>query len=253
MFSHSSDGSVDRKVAYHWFMLSFLAGSINAGGFLSCQRFVSHITGFATLAGIDFASAQWAPALSMLTVPFFFLGGVMMAAWLTVRQKSVGKSPNYAMVMALEAFFLLVAAVGGMFGMFGNFGESFRVGSDYTLVALLCLASGLQNAAITSSSGATVRTTHLTGLATDLGIGLIELFFRARDRGTIDDLFRKNRLRIGTIFSFFLGSLLGAILFLNLGYAGFLLPAMMAVYATRVALNEKRLRNETMLESKQDK
>ena len=137
MFIHRSDGSVNRRVAYHWFMLSFLAGSINAGGFLSCQRFVSHITGFATLAGIDFASGQWASALSMLTVPIFFLGGVMMAAWLTVRQRSVGKSANYALVMALEALFLLAAAVGGMLGKFGDFGESFHVGSDYTLVALL--------------------------------------------------------------------------------------------------------------------
>lgn len=240
MFAHSTNSDFSQKVAFHWFMLSFLSGSVNAGGFLSCQRFVTHTTGFATLAGIDFAQGQWQKGLSMVTVPAFFLAGVIIAAWLTVGRRHRGKSPSYALVMALESILLFAATLAGMFHTFGEFGTAFQIGPEFVLIALLCLASGLQNAAITSSSGATVRTTHLTGLTTDLGIGTVEMILKRNDPHLFRDLFKKNSMRMGTIFSFFLGSAVGASLFLTYGYAGFLLPSLMATYSTYVASQNQK-------------
>jgi uncharacterized membrane protein YoaK (UPF0700 family) len=235
MFHHGTHTEFTRTAAFHWFLLSFLSGSVNAGGYLACHRFVTHVTGFATLSGIALANGAWRDVLAMLTVPAFFLGGTMIAAWLTERRSSRGLRPHYATTMALVAVCLAVAAGVGALGGFGPFGEQLFANRDYVLLAVLCLASGLQNAAITSSSGASVRTTHLTGVTTDLGIGLVQALQGKRDDGASRVVARRNRWRLGTIGAFLLGGAAGGMLHLRLGYLGFLLPAAIAVYSVYIA------------------
>jgi uncharacterized membrane protein YoaK (UPF0700 family) len=62
-------------------------------------------------------------------------------------------------------------------GHFAFFGDNFILAAPNVLAYLLLFAMGLQNSLVTSISNATVRTTHLTGLFTDLGIELSQLFF----------------------------------------------------------------------------
>lgn len=131
----------------------------------------------------------------------------------------------------LSALSLLLAAAGSKAFNFGAFGGDAHFHQAYLLLVLLCLASGLQNAAITSSSGRSVRTTHLTGLTTDLGLGLSKIFsFDLRGEKKRAEL-RANYLRIGSIISFVIGSAIGAIVFVKLGYSGFFLPAGIAAFA----------------------
>lgn len=235
MFAHRLEDAADVRVYGHWFLLSFLAGSVNAGGYLACHRFVSHVTGFATLAGIDWAAGRWHEMASMLTVPLYFLGGAMASAFLVDRRSRRGERPLYEVVMGLVAAALALAAAGGWFGLFGAFGFGVGAREDYFLLALLCGASGLQNAVLTSSSGATIRTTHLTGLTTDLGIGLVRAAGLPASDATRKRETRANGLRLGTIASFVLGSAIGALLFAKQGYLAFAMPAAIAAYATVVA------------------
>jgi uncharacterized membrane protein YoaK (UPF0700 family) len=62
-------------------------------------------------------------------------------------------------------------------GHFAFFGDNFILAAPNVLAYLLLFAMGLQNSLVTSISNATVRTTHITGLFTDLGIELSQLFF----------------------------------------------------------------------------
>jgi hypothetical protein len=117
-----------------------------------------------------------------------------------------------------------------MVNSFGIFGAAVRMDQDFFLLALLCAASGLQNAAVTTSTGAAARTTHLTGITTDLGIGLVRTVFRLHDPSQRAIEIAKNRTRIGTILAFGAGGAAGAALFLQINYAGFLLPAGIAAY-----------------------
>lgn len=71
MFKHRADESAGNLVVLHWSLLSFNGGCINAGGFLATGRFVSHVTGFATLFGVDMANSQIDAALGILSVPIF--------------------------------------------------------------------------------------------------------------------------------------------------------------------------------------
>jgi uncharacterized membrane protein YoaK (UPF0700 family) len=232
MFNHKLNETATFKTHADWFLLAFLAGNINTGGFLSAGRFVSHVTGFATLTGISFEKGNWLEAVGLLTIPCYFLVGVMVSGYLTEKQKS-GEihGQKYAPVLTTVALLLLLAAIGGTANFFGGFGIASNFSHDYILLALLCGACGLQNAAITSASGSTVRTTHLTGLTTDLGLGLIraEVHYSTPSVRAIDR--KANLLRFGTILAFFLGSLIGAYFYARFQYLGFLLPMCLALYA----------------------
>ncbi|MBC7397101.1 MAG: DUF1275 domain-containing protein [Bdellovibrionales bacterium] len=231
MFVHQPATADKKGVIAHWFLLSFNGGIINAGGFLATGRFVSHVTGFATLFGVDMANYRFDIALGALTVPLFFLFGAFIAGFLIDRPIYRKRVPHFDWVMGLSAFCLFMAAFAGKLEQFETFGGSNHLKKIYVLLALLCMACGLQNGAITSSSGSTVRSTHLTGLTTDLGLGLARLTsYQAADRRFRKET-RANWLRAGSITSFALGSIVGAALFLKVAYLGFLLPALIATYA----------------------
>jgi uncharacterized membrane protein YoaK (UPF0700 family) len=238
MFHHRVDDPSASRVFVKWYILAFAAGSINAGAFLAAGRFVTHMTGFGTLFGVEVANARWEGAIGILFIPAFFLMGTMISAYMVDHRFHRGHRPHYDWVMLLEVLCLIAAAVGGQLQLFGKFGEPLKLKSDFALLALLCLASGLQNAAITSATGSSVRTTHLTGITTDLGIGIVRAL-ALKGRGKAHDLeVRANWLRAGTIFSFYSGSVIGAVLFLRIQYYGFYLPAAVAFYGLYQAMLE---------------
>ncbi|MGZ3694586.1 MAG: YoaK family protein [Bdellovibrionota bacterium] len=228
MFRHHLYRAISPRTHLFWFLLSFLAGSVNAGGFLAAQRFVTHLTGFATLFGIAAARGTWGSAFGILSVPVYFLGGVMLSAYFVDRRIYLNLRPRYGFVMSLVGGCLFLAALGGWLNWFGVFGHEPVLREDYFLLALLCGASGLQNAAISTASGASVRTTHLTGLTTDLGIGIVRAFYEPR---RYKAEMKAAWLRVGTIVSFLGGSAVGAFVYMKGQYLGFLLPSALAFVA----------------------
>lgn len=230
MFSHRFDDRVSTTVVAHWFLLSFNGGAINSGGFLATGKFVSHVTGFATLFGEGIANRNFEVAFGLLSVPFFFLIGAFIAGLLIDRPILRNERPYIDWVMGLSAACLFLAGGGAETLHVGEFGELIGLKQSYVFLALLCMACGLQNGAISSSSGKSVRTTHLTGLTTDLGLGLSRvLTLNLRDDRVKNEI-RANYLRIGSISSFVLGSAVGSAVFLKFGYQGFLLPALICCY-----------------------
>jgi uncharacterized membrane protein YoaK (UPF0700 family) len=232
MFTHRFNEKVSFKTYFDWFLLSFLAGNINAGGWLSCKRFVSHVTGFATLSGIFFEEGNWMEFWGTLSIPVFFLLGVIISGYLT-EKKLVDKihGQRFAPVMGLSALLLFIVAICGKFNLFGEFGQVAQIRNDFFLMALLCMSCGLQNAAITSASGATIRTTHLTGLTTDLGLGIVraKLHHLTPEQKELEK--KANFLRFGTMLSFTFGSVIAAFIYVRFKYEGFYVPAGLSVYA----------------------
>jgi len=247
MFHHNSNEHVSLKTAFHWSLLCMLSGSVNAGGFLACQRFVSHVTGFATLFGIDAAAGRWDGAIGILSVPAFYLMGSFFAAHLVDPRINRGHRPHYDVVMALVTLFLVLTALCGHFNAFGGFGDTIKLKQDYFFLAFLCTASGLQNSAITIASGFTVRTSHMTGTTTDLGIALARFFaLGAAPQDHRRDM-EAMLLKAGAIASFALGGFLGAYLFMRIHYLGFLLPAGIAFFATFIARKNREIITQTHL------
>jgi len=211
-----------------WFLLAFQGGVLNVGGYLSVHRFVSHVTGFATLAGIYGAKQHLSEMFSTLLVPVFFVFGAMISAWFVERQRIREKSPRYSVVFSIIILNLIFIAMYGSAGFFGEFCEPFNFGRDMFLLFLLCFTCGLQNAVISSASGAVIRTTHLTGPTTDFGIGLIRIW-TTRKNINKQELFA-TWCRLGIFISFVFGSLIGAAVFLQLQFNGFYLPVLLSLF-----------------------
>lgn len=212
-----------------WLLLAFISGCVNVGGLIACGRFVSHITGFPTLFGLDAANGRFDIAIGILSVPLFFMAGVMLSASQVDRRLQQHKAPRYARVFALVAICLLAAAVGGSYDFFGTFGSPAQLRHDYFFLALLCMASGLQNAAVTSASGGAMRVSHLTGLMTDLGIDLMRVWTPGHPLNARE--VRANWVRAGALLSFTAGAWAGAVIFVHHHYWGFLFPAVLVIPA----------------------
>jgi len=207
-----------------WASLAFQAGLINVGAFLACHRFVTHTTGFATHFAADLAMFKFHEATSMLLVPLFFLLGCMMSAHYVDREIHFQRRPKYHVVFFLMSFFLSMVLIFGLSGLFGDFNSKLSIESEFLLIALLGICSGLQNASISTASHCQIRTTHLTGVTTDLGIGLYKnLFLNNKKEAS------KNSTRLIIIGAFILGSAIGAFLFVHYQYFAFSIPLLLTL------------------------
>lgn len=225
LYGNSSISAYTRENVCIWMVLAFQAGLLNMGGLLACHSFVSHVTGFATLFGVQANNGDWLAASGMLVVPGFFLLGAMLSGFLVDLQIKLHQQPRYYVVFGALFLELMIVVVGGWNHLFGDFGEPMEKTRDYTLLALLCMICGTQNGLITLVSKSVVRTTHLTGIVTDLGIGLVRVLNSGRLFGKIDDEGRANLMRIGIILFFTFGSVAGYKTFAAFEYRGFIFPA----------------------------
>lgn len=210
-----------------WMVLAFQAGLLNVGGLMGVHSFVSHVTGFATLFALEFESSNYPQAIGLLIVPATFLLGCMVSGILVDLRLKLRKKPKYYIVFGVLFLLTLLIAVGGFNNFFGEWGVPLSSLRGYILVSLLCFTCGVQNGTITLVSRSVVRTTHLTGLTTDLGIGLVRVFNRKRLAG-VEDEGMANLMRIGLIFFYTAGSALGVPVFRAWQFRGFIFPCLVS-------------------------
>jgi uncharacterized membrane protein YoaK (UPF0700 family) len=196
--------------------LAFVAGAANAGGFLAVGQYTSHMTGIVSSIGDHLALGEVGLALGGLASLLCFLCGAATSAILINWGRRLHLRSHYALPLVLEAI-LLVA-----FGLLGSNLEHHRLLAMSATVSLLCFVMGLQNAMVTKISRAEIRTTHVTGIVTDIGIELGKLFYVNLHREHPDQLVkadrRKLRLLVSLLCSFFAGGLFGAIGFKQIGF-----------------------------------
>lgn len=204
--------------------MAFQGGFLNVGGFMACHRFISHVTGYATYIAQEIESKNLMMALSMSIVPVcFFLGSMLSGLLVDIRLK-LHKRPKYYIAFGIMCALIGVILVLGQAGYFGEFAEPLVLSRDYALLMSLSFICGVQNGTITSVSKSVIRTTHLTGITTDLGIGIIRFLHRKKLGPEIGAEGKANLMRIGIIFFFILGSLIGYSVFSVWGYLGFVVP-----------------------------
>lgn len=196
--------------------LAFVAGATNAGGFLAVKAYTSHMTGVVSSMADDLALGRIDLVLNWATSLLAFLLGAATSAILINWARRRASRHEYALPLLIEAAMLLA------FGVLGAMHHV--IGSSLALtVALLCFVMGLQNAMITKVSNAEIRTTHVTGLVTDIGIELGKLIYWNRSPDSIaQPLVRANqdklKVHVQLVVSFFVGGVIGALGFKHVGY-----------------------------------
>ncbi|MBT9332250.1 YoaK family protein [Paracidobacterium acidisoli] len=204
------------------FYLAFVAGATDAGGFFAIGHYSSHMSGVISSLSSDLAlGRRWLLLIGGVSVLSFFLGSfftTLFVRWARRRELEC----EYALPLIAEAALLL---------WFGCRGRNFA-GDQAVMVTVmvLCFAMGLQNAIITKLSDAVIRTTHLTGMVTDIGIALgriVSSRWRNTDVETareIDTVFLLSSL----IGLFLAGGVMGTLGFRHIGFL-FAVPLAMVL------------------------
>lgn len=212
--------------ALTWALLAFSAGAVNALAFAACQRFVTHVTGTVTLIGTELLRPVL--VLDYALVLGCFVMGAMFSVLLINGRHHRGKKPLHWAPLTLVALVLASTGLLGGMGAFGPFGGSVEA-PDFVLLSLVSFAMGLQNASVATATALAVRTTHMTGPATDLGVSLATAFYTKGEQRSL--ALRLSTLRFGKITSFASGAAVMIPFAGQLQYAGFFVPAALSALA----------------------
>ena len=207
----------DKADEHLGFAMAFVAGAANAGGFLAVKQYTSHMTGILSSMADDAVMGELGLVTAGLGALISFGAGAACSAILINWARRKQLHSVYALSLMLEAFLLLCFGLAG-----ANLSQHMGLHVSLT-VMLLCFIMGLQNAIITKISNARIRTTHVTGMVTDLGIELGKLVYWNSEKEYLPEnrvLGDRSKLRLlgSLLIMFFIGGLVGAFGFSHLGF-----------------------------------
>ena len=202
--------------------LAFIAGMINVVGLLGFEhQAISHLTGTTSLLGVALGRLDTAAVFHFLAVLGSFVAGTAISGYI-IGDSALQLGRRYGIALGLES--VLLACAVPLLNRHSQLGDYFA-----------SCACGLQNAMASTFSGSVVRTTHITGMFTDLGI-----FLGHSLRGHAVDT-RRLRLCVIIISGFLAGGMVGAVVFPALGYGTLFIPAALTgLAATGYTLSQLR-------------
>lgn len=190
------------------FMLALNAGYINAIALLGFKhQAVSHLTGTSTFLSLEIVNHNGAEVLHLLLVMASFILGAAYSG-IVIGNSALKLGRHYSIALITESLLLFAS----MYFLMHNSSLGHLFASA---------ACGLQNAMTSTYSGAVVRTTHVSGLFTDLGVAL-----GLRFRGQKADL-RKIILYLTLISGFIIGGVAGAYGFIHYQFSAMLAPCLL--------------------------
>jgi uncharacterized membrane protein YoaK (UPF0700 family) len=202
-------------------LLSLTAGLVNAEGLLGFSALTTNVTGHAAIFAEFIYLKNWNMAWVVAIWMLLFLAGAFFSSFIT---DLAGEHQRYSKLVpvSIEIAILILIAV-----LAGNYKDDPTAKQVFT--GSLLFAMGLQNALVSMISKSVVRTTHLTGTFTDLGIELAKLrFVDPKKKATLQSGIA---LKLYIIGFFITGVLCGAYSFGLLRFRAFLIPAFILIWA----------------------
>lgn len=201
-------------------LLCVAAGFVNAAGFLGFSVLTTNVTGHAALFAERIAIGDWVTARVVALWMLLFLFGAFVSSLIV---SIIGRNQRFSYAIPILLEMLVLSTI----GLMGSRYDGSLLSKEFFAGSLL-FVMGLQNALVSMISGSVVRTTHLTGTFTDLGIDIGRLLRRS-ERVNVT-LHSRIKLRVMIILFFLFGALLGAYFFRLFRFYAFLLPVMALVY-----------------------
>jgi len=208
-----------RSTAANWqlaALLSFTAGTVDVSGYLALHQFTSHMSGTVAALAADLPTLGPSALLPAAAVLGSFLSGAAFCALLVNWKRRREREGVFAFPVLLEALLLASLAL------------PWTPHHGLLTLVILGFAMGLQNAVITKISHAEIRTTHITGMVTDIGIEIGKALYWNRSVALAPVHASRDRLLLLSMLAtlFFAGGALGAFAY---PHAGFLLMLPLAV------------------------
>ncbi|MEO5893494.1 MAG: YoaK family protein [Ferruginibacter sp.] len=204
-------------------VLSFVAGIVNITGLLSVKVLTTNVTGHFAYFSEELLNKNYGISIVYLFFILCFLIGAFVSNLLTEIVSRIRPQISYAFPLAIE---IIILSIIGMYGTRAALSSA----NGQLIACALLFAMGLQNSLVTKVSQSVVRTTHLTGLFTDLGIELSQLFFY-RGIAEFKQLSKSIYLKLAIICCFFLGCTAGGFIFKRLELKTLLFAAFFLIIA----------------------
>jgi len=230
MFRHTGRKRTNSQDISLASLLCLTAGLVNVAGFSAFAVLTTNVTGHVAVFAQKLAMGDFATARVVSLWMFSFLVGAFVSSFIINHVTRIRFA--YVIPILTEIIILNVIAVYG--NKFNN-----SQGETEFFAGSLLFVMGMQNALVSMISGSVVRTTHLTGMFTDLGIELAALFKKEKE----EYKFLKERilLRLTIIFFFFLGGIIGGYLFQMLHYYTFFIPSVILSIALIYDVSQVRI------------
>lgn len=184
-------------------LLSFVAGLVNITGVLAVKTLTTNVTGHFAFFSEEIIKHDYAAAITFFVFTVLFLVGSFTSSFL--EELVTKRNPQLSHIIPISLEMIVLVGV----GIFGSQSNLSSLEGKLTAFFML-FAMGIQNSLVTNISKSTVRTTHLTGLFTDLGIELSQLFFYKKPE-EVKKLKTRIFLRLSIITFFFGGCISGGI------------------------------------------
>ncbi|WP_207100455.1 YoaK family protein [Paracoccus shandongensis] len=186
--------------------LAGIAGASNAGGFFALGQYTSHMTGYLSQIADSLVMGNLLVTATAVLAIASFVTGAMASTFLVNWARHRTGRRQFALPLAVQGGCLAFFALGGIVT---------SPPARLFALALLCFIMGMQNATITKISGARIRTTHATGMITDIGIeGGRALYRLVQPNSAVRVDGTKLRILLALVGTYVLGGIVGA-----LGYA----------------------------------
>lgn len=202
-------------------LLCLTAGFVNVTGLLGFAVLTTNVTGHAALFAEKLAMGDLSAVRTVALWMLLFLAGAFLSSYY-IGKVGRDKRASYTLPILVEMAILIWV------GSFGYTYDNSLLETEYFAGSLL-FAMGMQNALVSMVSGSVVRTTHLTGMFTDLGIDLASVA-QKREK-PLPDVWKKIVLRLVIIGCFLAGGIVGGFVFNVFSYHTFYIPAFILLTA----------------------
>lgn len=186
-------------------ILAFCAGILNTTALMGFTHIsASHVTGNISQVAVTWFYGDWVNLkLFIISIGSFWFGSVLSGMIISGSELNINRNYGYAM-------YLQFALLCGSLWLYLN-------GNEYGQM-LIATACGLQNSMVTTYHGTVVRTTHLTGVTSDLG-AMVGRWLVGR-RVSLFKIILQSALWWG----FFIGGFVAVWLYSQVSYLSMILP-----------------------------
>ncbi|ELA08676.1 hypothetical protein MOMA_08961 [Moraxella macacae 0408225] len=191
-------------------VLAFSAGCVNSTALVGFTHLAaSHVTGNVSLFATAIANSDYKMLFMVCAVLLSFLAGSVISGFV-VGNTDLKEGRRYGLTLCIETVLLIVSLI--LFYRHSFLGHFFAT-----------MACGLQNSMVATYKGTGIRTTHLTGLTSDMGASIGNwLAKRKTDKKMV-------MFQAMIWYCFCGGGVIGAILYVKIGYLALILPIIIVM------------------------
>jgi len=182
---------------------AIIAGMVNVASVVLFYSFTSNLTGHFAILAQEVADGNWFQMLIVVFWILLFFGGSFLSNFLVINANKKNAFLAHSIPMVLEILCFLGV------GIYGQFFYQETLTETEILVSVLLFSMGLQNGLTASLSNFQVKTTHLTGLTTDLALHLSMLTKKKyRENQAVVE---KTKLMVSILFSYLFGGIVSGL------------------------------------------